>query len=426
MELLPEDVMANAFSFLSLPDGWQAASACKAYRSSWKKRCVGMLRVARERIGRFSYVEHLAALPGGDGVIVPHYGECRLEIYSPEVVHRATCVGRRFRHVDDGETWSSDTLQTPSAVALRGDGTAWVILKDEAEVACVRLGAVISEHIMLIENWELPEDRAERFFQPEDLALAGDRLLVLCCEYPSLGRVHVLDNQTGAQLYTFGSSGEPWHDDGSIGDSWRDELRGPSCLAVHEQYCFIADTHNQAVKVFDWRLGTLVRVFGRLQDDPWDVRELMTDAYSTFETVSYHEFLDDYYDARKGSGPGEFNLPRGVAVRDGKLYVSELEGRRIQVFRLPDDMHGSDLELLQIIPSPDGWPLSGLCVDDAGRLWCVGPGVSYTGGYTHEHPGHNADYVFEDGPSTVTSARLEKKLYKHTSSYLHIFEPVFK
>uniref|UniRef100_A0A7S4EBS1 F-box domain-containing protein n=1 Tax=Pelagomonas calceolata TaxID=35677 RepID=A0A7S4EBS1_9STRA len=404
---IPEDVMAKALSYLSLPDGWQAASACKTYRACWRRRCRGMLRVARERIGRFSYIDHLTALSGGDGIIVPHYGEHRLEIYSPEVVHRGTCAGRQFRHVEDGESWTSDTLQTPSAVALRGDGTAWVILKDEGEVACVRLGAVISEHIMLIET---------DCFMPVDLALAGDRLLVLSCEYPSLGRVYVLDNQTGAQLSTFGSTGE----------SWRDELRGPSCLAVHEQYCFIADTHNQAVKVFDWREGTLVRVFGKRQDDPWDVKTLMTDAFMTPEPVSYHEFRDDYYDLRKGDGPGEFNLPLGVAVRDGKLYVSELEGRRIQVFRLPDDMHGSDLELLQIIPSPDGWPLSGLCVDDAGRLWCVGPGVSYTGGYTHEHPGHNADYVFDDGPSTVTSARLEKKLYRHISCYLHIFEPVFK
>ena len=413
MELLPEEVTAKALSCLSLRDGWKAAAACKAYRACWRRRCQGILRVAQQRVGRFSFIEHVTARPGG-GAIVPHYGDDRLEIYSPEGVHVETCIPGQPCVVTDDE-WNSGNLRCPSAVALRGDGTAWVLLKDDAEVACVRLGAVINEPIMKI-AYEHDE------CSPVDLALAGDRLLVLCCGESYLpsrkqfGRVQVLDNQTGARLHTFGSTGE----------NWQDELRKPSCLAVHEQYCFIADTHNQAVKVFDWREGTLVRVFGKRQDDPWDVKTLMTDAFMTPEPVSYHEFRDDYYDLRKGDGPGEFNLPLGVAVRDGKLYVSELEGRRIQVFRLPDDMHGSDLELLQIIPSPDGWPLSGLCVDDAGRLWCVGPGVSYTGGYTHEHPGHNADYVFDDGPSTVTSARLEKKLYRHISCYLHIFEPVFK
>ena len=110
-----------------------------------------------------------------------------------------------------------------------------------------------------------------------------------------------------------------------------------------------------------------------------------------------------------------FITPCGIAVRDGKLYVSELEGRRIQVFRLPDDMRGSDLnlrprlsmtsmELLQTIPSPDGWPLGGLCFDDAGRLWCVGPGVTWMG--------PNANHAFD---TTIH--------FDDPDAYLHVFEP---
>ena len=398
--LLPEDVMAKALSFLSLPDGWQTASACKTYHACWRRRCRGMLRVARQRFGRLKYADHVTALPGDDGVIVPHYGECRLETYSPEGVMRATCVGGRSRVITAGE-WVPGILELPAAVALRGDGTAWVILKDEGWVACVRLEAVIHEHIMKLDFWELPTDHADFGFVPVDLALAGDRLLVLCSdsEDAELGRVQVLDNQTGARLYTFGSSGE----------DWRDELREPSCLAVHEKYCFIADTHNQAVKVFDWRDGTLVRVFGKCQDDSSDVKALMLQRQGAHgpEEYPYFKYRHDYSDNRKGDGPGEFNTPCGVAVRDGKLYVSELEGRRIQVFRLPDDMRGSDLEVLQTIPSPDGWPLGGLCVDDGGRLWCVGHGISWSGG---PH-GSNARVVWNDGKG---------------DRYLHIFEPVFK
>lgn len=398
MVLLPDDVATKAMSFLSLPD-WQAASACKAYHACWRRRCRGMLRVVRQRVGRFEFADHLTALPGSDGIIVPHYAEDRLETYSPNGVQVATCVQGRSRVVSDDESISG-SLETPSAMALRGDGTAWVILKDDGELVCVRLDAVISENIVKIGFWDLPEDHADYGYLPVDVALAGDRLLVLCCAHPSRGRVQVLDNQTGARLYTFGSTGE----------DWRDELREPNCLAVHDQYCFIADTHNQAVKVFDWRDGTLVRAFGKAQDHSSSVRELMIPYYAD-EVVPYYSFRNDYSDVRKGSGPGEFNTPFGVAVRDGKLYVSELEGRRIQVFRLPADMRGfSDMEVLQIIPSPDGWPLSGLCVDEGGRLSCMGPGVTWSGG----SGGSNCRYVFDDENNG-----------RH-ASYLHIFEPVFQ
>ena len=401
MELLPEEVTAKALSCLSLRDGWKAAAACKAYRACWRRRCQGILRVAQQRVGRFSFIEHVTARPGG-GAIVPHYGDDRLEIYSPEGVHVETCIPGQPCVVTDDE-WNSGNLRCPSAVALRGDGTAWVLLKDDAEVACVRLGAVINEPIMKI-AYEHDE------CSPVDLALAGDRLLVLCCGESYLpsrkqfGRVQVLDNQTGARLHTFGSTGE----------NWQDELRKPSCLAVHEQYCFIADTHNQAVKVFNWRDGTLVRAFGKNQNHSWAVRELMVRHWTIFgyRLGPYYNHRPDTYEDmyRKGDGPGEFNLPLGIAVRDGKLYVSELEGRRIQVFRLPDDMSGADMELLQTIPSPDDWPLGGICVDDGGRLWCLGPGSAW-------FPGPNG--------SELRDAFPRPRPYGHWS-YLHIFEPVFK
>ena len=65
-------------------------------------------------------------------------------------------------------------------------------------------------------------------------------------------------------------------------------------------------------------------------------------------------------------GVGEFNEPAGVAISHGRLYVSELEGRRIQVLTLEG-------EPLHVVASPDGKPLGGLCVD-ADRLWVIGPG----------------------------------------------------
>ena len=287
------------------------------------------------------------------------------------------------------ETYSSEgnylatrgNLGTPRALALRGDGTAWVIWNEpESELVCVTLAAsAVSEPIMTIDFWNLHERGHEDYgFLPVDLVRAGDRLLVLCCERNRVhqqqagpgagflrlfGRVLVLDNQTGAHLSSFGTSAA-----GYVPDVGYDKLHAPSSLAVQDQYCFIADTHNHHVKVFDWRTGTLVRVFGRYKH-----QEPVANSFDPYWRVR------GYDHARRGSGSGEFNEPCGIAVRDGKLYVSEMQGCRIQVFRLPDDMRGpSDLELLQYVrPRPGGPPspfpagIERLCVDDDGQLWCI-------------------------------------------------------
>ena len=319
--------------------------------------------------------ESITATPGG-GVIVVNHGiyahwvtAGTLETYSSEGNHLA----------------SQRNLGTPSAMALRGDGTAWVIWNGpESELVCVTLGASeVSEPILTIDFWNLHEAGHEDYgFFPVDLARAGDRLLVLCCDFNLVyeevpgpgtigvhrlfGRVMVLDNQTGAHLSSFGTSAA-----GYVPDVGYDKLHAPSSLAVQDQYCFVADTHNHHVKVFDWRTGTLVRVFGRHKH-----QEPVVDPFDPYwRVIGYHH-------ACRGSGSGEFNEPYGIAVRDGKLYVSEKEGRRIQVFRLPDDMRGpSDLELLQCVrpgsgiwsggpPGPGGTP-GRLCVDDDGQLWCI-------------------------------------------------------
>ena len=434
--VLSDDAVTKMMSFLEPTEDRKAVLTCKTWSTCWRRRCRGLLRVVGQRIGRFPNVTHVS--PHGGGVVVSNYDDNSLEAYSPEgrgAVHVATYVFSRPREeIDDAEGLGNFHL--PSVMALRGDGTAWVILGDDfADLACVRLGATVSEQtateqcepIMKIDFSELPEDHALFGFLPVDLALAGDRLLVLCCgpEDAHFGRVQVLDNQTGALLHNFGTTCENWQMScenwrGEPPENWQDELRKPSCLAVHEQYCFVADTHNQAVKVFDWRDGTLVRAFGQHQEGSWAAKELMQHwtPGGGYATVPYYKFGNDYYDAyRKGYGPGAFITPCGIAVRDGKLYVSELEGRRIQVFRLPDDMRGSDLnlrprlsmtsmELLQTIPSPDGWPLGGLCFDDAGRLWCVGPGVTWMG------PNANHAFKFD---TTIH--------FDDPDAYLHVFEP---
>ena len=111
-------------------------------------------------------------------------------------------------------------------------------------------------------------------------------------------------------------------------------------------------------------LGTLVRCIGKSGPDP----AVEFDGDEPDEEY-WHE--KDYEDERIGSEPGEFAEPCGVAVGHDRLYVSEARGRRLQVLTLEG-------KPLQVVPSPDGNELGGLCVD-GDRIWCLGP---------HKAPSH--------------------------------------
>ena len=361
--LLTDDVLITMMPFLDLSEDWDVATPCKAWRAIWRRRCRGMLRCVHRNIGEFGYATHVTPRPGG-GAIVVNYGSSdnhgTLETYSSQAALLGSCAV-------DFPGMNQHTGWTPKALAHRGDGTAWLLLGDDAAIVCVRMlsASSISRPIMKIEmmNWGQGDDFDDGNGWPQDIALAGDVLLVLCQGNP-FGRVVVFDNQTGARLRTFGSTG----------NDWQDQLRGPEAFAVHDHLCFIADTHNQAIKVFDWRSGTLVNVFGKLQDQVSAVKPV---ADTNTGLSTYWEWGDSFYyydDDRKGDEPGEFDCPAGIAVRDGKLYVSEFRGCCIQVFRLPEDLRGSfDLEVVQVLNSPDGEGLTGLCVEDGGRVWCMGP-----------------------------------------------------
>mmetsp|Transcript_36646 Transcript_36646/g.113404 ORF Transcript_36646/g.113404 Transcript_36646/m.113404 type:complete len:120 (-) Transcript_36646:339-698(-) len=73
------------------------------------------------------------------------------------------------------------------------------------------------------------------------------------------------------------------------------------------------------------------------------------------------------HDERIGAALGEFHEPFGVVVSAAgdRLYVSEREGRRIQVLSLPD---GRPLRAIHV---PDFMKPKGICVDAQGRLYCL-------------------------------------------------------
>jgi hypothetical protein len=158
----------------------------------------------------------------------------------------------------------------------------------------------------------------------------------------------VFDSETGAFLYHIGRG---------LDAGEADALIGPEALATHQDLCFVADTYNHAIKVFNFRQRELVRTIGSTANGPYEENVWPTDNLA-------------FEDPRRSDLPCEFNEPVGVAFRDGLLYVSESGGRRIQILRFASGIQGA-VECLQIIPSPNGLQLYGLCISGE-RLWCIG------------------------------------------------------
>ena len=340
--LRTDDVLACVLSKIEVRDGCvqPVASVCKAWRSAWRRRARGSYRLVGKPSGTYNYCDHISPTPGG-GVIIPDYDHNCFHQYSREgLLIKTGCRG---------------AVVTPIAIALLDDGTAWTVSHDDVIVArwSLDLEAMLDDPLV---NNLVEIDFAARYNcnRVNDCALAGDALLVLGGHDEKYGQVFVLDSQTGDLRYRFGSTAPP----GGV-----DELRAPFGLCAAGDYCFVADTYNQSVAIFNWREGTFVRRYGKQADAP-DIN------FRLDHWESHHP--QGYIDDRRGTGPCEFNEPYSVVVRDRFLYVSERGGRRIQVIRLPDDLAASEPEVVQIIDSPNGNKLSGICHDGA-RLWCTGP-----------------------------------------------------
>ena len=336
--LQSEDVLACVLSLHAVKEGCvhSLASVSKAWRAAWRRRCKDRCRLLRTQIGDFRHAIHVTALANG-GAIVADYGHFRLEALSRD---------------GDSQAIYCEQFETPGAIALLGDGTAWMLAHDHETVCLVRWqdevgaqqprerwpnegdedgqGEFGDPYRRILRHVNIPSllgEEQDYHVQPYDLAISGDRLLVLCCG-AWFGRICVFDSQTGAFLYHIGRGR-------SAGEA--DALSNPKALTAHQDLCFVADTYNHVIKIFNFRQRVLVRTIGS---------------------------------AAASDLPCEFDEPAGVAFRDGRLYVSEWDGQRIQILRFANGIHGA-VECLQIIPSPNGLELAGLCLS-GDRLWCMG------------------------------------------------------
>ena len=374
-----DDVLACVFSQLELFDGCVgAAFVCKQWHTAWRKNAKGLYRPVNLRVGgglnRFP--GGMKALDAGGGVVISDTeGHC-LYLYSSDGVQV-----QQFRcDAFDGPT---------NAVTLDGDGAMWLSHDEDQKVSRVHVDWATMEVSTESPSYEVNFD--DRGCRVHDLAISGDSLLVLCVEFWRWGQIHVLDKQTGAIRYEFGSSVAPGGDD---------ELRDPRCMALGGDggdYCFVADTHNQSVAVFNWRDGgTFVRRFGK----PGDAPEIQSD---DDEYWNYSTYDDD----RKSTEPGEFTEPFGIAIRGQTLYVSDSGSvcDRVQIMRLPDDLSGPEgLEVLQILTWPPGGGIyyepgggpstrvANLCLD-GDRLWAVGGALRNPRVQANQHHWHYYCYV---------------------------------
>ena len=336
------DAVSNIFSFVDVQDGCErsVAATCKNWRDAWRRRCRGAYRL-QHVCGEFESACCVTRV--NERMMVIDYGNSCLKELSPTGELRAR--------------WC-DGLEYPDSCVDRGDGTLWVIELDKKALVRVRLEPLTASNYLTERYFE---DSDGIKYRPWALAAAGDDALVILFKTDDwrFGRVAVLDFQTGAERY--------WLVSGSAGlrNDHSHELRGPTRLAVQGDHCFIADTYNQRIAVFNWRQRTFVRSIGRTGAAP------PLPNISRGGDLSYWERNDNYVDERRGTGPGEFNEPVGVEARGKKLYVSESTGRRIQILRLPGNLSDSPPEVIQIIATPRGRP-SGLCLDASNRLYCIG------------------------------------------------------
>jgi DNA-binding beta-propeller fold protein YncE len=175
---------------------------------------------------------------------------------------------------------------------------------------------VFDETKATLELWQQAVG-SQMFVSPVGIALGPDGLLLVADS--ELAFVAQLDRQ-GNPASTIGKG----------------HLTRPTGIAYEAstRRIFVADTADHQIKLFDLQ-GKLLDVWGE-----------------------------------RGDGPGEFNFPTFITVRDGKLYVSDTINARVQVLSTVDGKHLATVGKLGMYVGNMVRP-KGVAVDGEGNIYVV-------------------------------------------------------
>lgn len=172
---------------------------------------------------------------------------------------------------------------------------------------------------------------------------------------------------------------------GAVTASWGEGLfvRAHGLEVDHEDNVWVTDAGRHQVFKFSHD-GKLLLTVGEKDkagldathfDQPTDVvvaptgEFYVTDGYGNSRVAKFSadgKFLFDW--GKRGDGPGEFNLPHGIAIdAQGRLYVADRSNRRIQVF----DAQGQFLHQWPTEGKGRPW---GLEIADDGYLYVINGG----------------------------------------------------
>lgn len=188
-------------------------------------------------------------------------------------------------------------------------------------------------------NLSLP---GEDFIKPVDAVIIKDKIYVL-----DLDRVHIFD-KNGNYIKSFGERGE---EEGKLGvfDNYGD-LMGPMDIASGEDNnLYIADTFNDRINIYDAN-GNFLRQIQIQEpkeitfDEKGNMYVLRNGIFSLvkWDGMNFKEVLNDrfkelfYEDERNPEDSGV----QGIAVKNGKIYLSNTGNHKIEVF----DLKGNHIE----------------------------------------------------------------------------------
>lgn len=178
--------------------------------------------------------------------------------------------------------------------------------------------------LMTLGERDVPGDDARHFNRPTDVAVAPN------------GNFYVADGYGNSRILRFDQNGKLINAWGRRGLG-KGQMHLPHALVLDGQgLVYVADRENGRIQVFDAD-GRYIRQSGGVT--PYglcfapDGKLYVADGRACTVTRMTLAGAVEFTWGAKGSAPGEFNQPHGIAVgTDGSVYVAEIIGERIQKF----------------------------------------------------------------------------------------------